>query len=275
MHTVICLGKKACDIGEIFENSDKFIVKLIDINIEGENCFCLEKQQTPEMYENNTPLMNKFFQDITDNVLFLTSGDTEVASCSLKILEQINNKNLSVIYIRPNSDFLTQKNILQDKLIFNVFQEYARSGLFKHLFLFSDSCIENILSDIAISDYDFKYNELIFNSIKNYINIKDLEPIIDNTHTPSDITRIISFGYYDLISDKETLFYNITNSEYKIYNFFINDQKLKSDKSLHKEIKEKIKFKNSNYTKNSYSIRSISAEQSFCYVVAYSKFIQE
>ena len=71
------------------------------------------------------------------------------------------------------------------------------------------------------------------------------------------------------------MFYPIANSEYKIYNFFVNDQILKTDKTLHKNIKEKIKNKNSNYEKNSYSIRSITAEQSFCYVVAYSKFIQQ
>jgi hypothetical protein len=274
MFTIICLGKKACDIGEIFEDQKQYLVKLIDIDIEGENCFALQKQNSPEAYEENTPDMSSFFKDVTENVIFITTGDCQIVSSSLRILKQIKDKKIHVAYIRPSNDFITHKGLLEDKIVFNVLQQYTRSGIFEKMFIFDDVSVENILSDVSIDEYENKYNELIYNSITNFIKLKDTEAIIDNSYQPSEVARIVTFGFYDLLSNKENFFYSLNNIEYKIYNFFFNQEKIKSDKSLHKDIKEKIKNKNQDYTKNSYSIRSISSEQSFCYVIAYSKFIQ-
>lgn len=55
MQTVICLGPKACDIGELFEKDSDFQVKLIDKEIEGDNCFGLVKQKPQK-------IMKKAFQ---------------------------------------------------------------------------------------------------------------------------------------------------------------------------------------------------------------------
>jgi hypothetical protein len=275
MLTVICLGPKACDLGEVFENSKEYNIKLIDKDIEGDNCFSLKRQKTPEEYESKTPDMSEFFSDISEEVLFVTSGDAEVLSSALRILQQIKDKKISIVYIRPTVDFLTSKGQLQDKLAFNVFQQYARSGVFEKIFLFDDNSIETLMSDTSINEFDNKYYNLIFNSLTNYIKLDVVDALIDNSYQPNDISRIISFGYYDINSDIENMFYPIKHSDNKIYNFYINEETLENDKTLHKKIKEKIKNKNVENTKCSYTIRGTKTEQSFCYVVAYSKFIQQ
>jgi len=275
MITVICLGSKACDLGEIFENSKEYIVKLIDKEIEGDNCFSIKQQNTPEDYELKTPDMREYFSDISDDVLFITSGDSEVLSCSLKILQQIKHKKISIAYLRPTLDFLTIKGQMQDKLAFNVLQEYTRSGLFDNIYLFGDSSIEVLMSDTSINEYDKKYYNLIYNSLTNYLKLDNVDCLINNANRPSNISKIITFGYYDVSSDIESLFYPIKYCDSKIYNFYINEESLNTDKILHKKIKEKIKNKNVDTTKCSYTIRATTAEQNFCYVVAYSKLIQE
>ena len=275
MITVICLGSKACDLGEIFEDSKEYKVKLIDKDIEGENCFALKHQKTPEDYELSTPDMREYLSDTSEEILFITSGETEVLSCSLKILQQIKDKKISIAYLRPTLDFLTFKGQLQDKLVYNVLQEYTRSGIFQKMYLFSDTSIEMLMADTSINEYDEKYYNLIYNSLTNYIKLDNVDCLINNSNKPSDISRIITFGYYDVNSDIENVFYPIKYCDNKIYNFYINEEKLSSDRTLHKKIKEKIKNKNVDNTKCSYTVRGTTAEQSFCYVVAYSKFIQE
>ena len=275
MITVICLGPKACDIGEIFEDSKEYNVKLIDKEIEGENCFGINPQKTPEEYELNTPNMSEYLSDTSEEVLFITSGEAEVLSCSLKILQQIKDKKISIAYLRPALDFLNFKGQMQDKLVYNVLQQYTRSGIFQKMYLFGDASIEILMADTSINEYDKKYYNLIYNSLTNYIKLNNVECLIDNSNKPSDISRIITFGYYDVNLDIENVFYPIKNCDSKIYNFYINEETLENDKTLHKKIKEKIKNKNIDNTKCSYTIRGTNAEQSFCYVVAYSKFIQE
>ena len=118
MKSVICLGHKACDIGELFEKSLQ--VKLIDIDIEGENCYSLAWQKSPEDYEKNVPKLDSFFSDISDDVLFITSSDSDAVSCSLKILEQIKNKNISIVYLRSDRSFLTSRGVMVDRVAFKI-----------------------------------------------------------------------------------------------------------------------------------------------------------
>lgn len=274
MQTVICLGVKSCDIGEIFENNKKFKVKLIDKNIEGENCFSIGEHKTPEDYEKHCPDMSKFLSDVTEDALFITSGDCDAVSASLSILKQIKEKNISVLYLIPDIDYLSGNGKLVNNLVFNVFQEYARSGLFKNLYLFDSKTLELFLGDIPIADWYEAHLELIHKTYIGIYSLNNTKTVIENYFPPSDICRISAFGYYDLENNIERMFFDLKNVNDKCYNFFINEQVLKSDNKLFKSIKEKIKEKLVDNTKISYRIYSTKNENSFCYVVAHSKFIQ-
>jgi len=274
MQTVICLGDKACDIGEKFENNDNYKVKLLDIDIEGDNCFSLKRYESPEEYEKNTPNFKKFFHDISDDVLFITSGDSELASCSLKLLEQIKNKNISVSYIIPEIEFLSETQILQSRAIFKIFQEYARSALFAELILLDEKNTETIIGDLPITEVADSYNSLIYNCINSIYNLQNADPIIKYDSKPNPTNRICSIGYYDLESDTEKLFFNLNLIQNKCYNFFINEENLKNDNTLYKKIKQKIKSKTGDNIKLSYTIHSTKNNNNYCYLKAYTKIIQ-
>jgi len=274
MQTVICLGTKSCDIGEIFEKNKYYKVKLIDKDVEGENCFALGEHNKPEDYEAHCPDMKDFFHDVTENVLFITSSDCDVVSASLAILKQIKDKKISVLYLIPDTDYLYNNSLLVNRLVFNVFQEYARSGLFNKLYLFDSKRLELFLGEIPITEWYEEQIKLIYNSY-NGINILDSkEPIISNYSKPSDICRISTFGYYELENDIEKLFFDLKNIVDKCYNFIINENKLKTDNKLFKLIKEKIKEKVVDNIKISYRIYSTKNENNYCYVTTNSKFIQ-
>lgn len=274
MRTVICLGSKACDIGEKLENKDDYNVKLIDIDIEGENCYSIKQQPSPEEYEINTPNFKDFFANIDDNVLFITSGDSEVLSCSLKILQQIKEKNITILYLYPDTDFLNTINGLQNNLAFKVLQEYSRSGLFKEIILIDEKNTEASLNDMPVVEVYESYINLLCNTLNAEYNIEKSDPIIQYKNPPNNLCRIATYGYYSFENDIERLFFDLKNIENKCYNFFLNEDSIKTDNTLHRTIKQKIKNRADKNLKISYTIHSTKNKQNYCYVKAFTKFIQ-
>lgn len=275
MKTIICLGNKACEIGEYFESYGNYKVKLIDKDIEGDNCYSLVRQTSAEAYEQNVPVMSEFFSDISDDILFITSSDCEVLSCSLRILEQIKHKNISIFYLRTDRSFLSKNGVLQDRAAFNIFQEYTRSGLFKNIFLFDETLIDLFLDEAAVKDYFAAYLRFICDIIIYYELTKTEEAIIDNTFPASDPSRICTFGFYDLEKNEEHLTYNFNFVDTKNYHFFLSEETLNNDKKIMKNIKEKIKNKTLDNMQISYSIRKTDHQKDFCFVICFSKAIQQ
>ncbi len=66
--TVIGLGEAGCNLAEKFEGNERYKVKLIDVDIEGDNCFSLQKQNTPEQYEKTFPDISNFLSDVDEYV---------------------------------------------------------------------------------------------------------------------------------------------------------------------------------------------------------------
>ena len=274
MKTVICLGPKACDIGELFENDNSFQVKLIDKEIEGDNCYSLAKQKNPEDYEKNVPDMSAFLSDVCNEILFITTGECDVLSSSLKILQQVKDKNITVIYLRPNADFLGRQGILQDRMAFNIFQEYTRSGLFKRLFLINEENIEqHLLNEMPITEIYDSYLKMIRNFILN-LNCVEEEPLINHFSQPKEISTISTFAFYDLHTNTEVCMSNFSLVDDKVYHFFLTEETLNTNTKIMREIKDKLKNKVVDNTKVSYTIYKASGDTDYCFVVYYSKAIQ-
>lgn len=276
MKTIICLGAKACDIGETYEISSDapYIIKLIDKDIEGENCFSIAPQNSPEEYERNTPDLAKFLSDIGDEVMFFLSGECEVANCALAILQQIKTKKISIVYLVPQLDFLTYTQKIQERVIRNVLQEYTRSGVFENIILLDSTLIESIMGETSIKNFDVQFNLTVKSLLRTHISIKTGEPIIDNSNKPKDASRIMTFAYYNSLNDSENSMYNMLSIDDKVYHFFLTEETLNGDSKVLRSIKDKLKSKVVDNTKVSYTINSTSADADFCFVVYCSKAIQ-
>lgn len=276
MKTIICLGTKACDIGEAHEAlSEPLKIKLIDVDIEGENCFAIPTQISAEEYEKHTPDLSSFFSDISDQILFIVSGESEAANCSLKILQQIKHKSIDIIYLVPQRDFLITKQILQERVIRNVLQEYTRSGLFNRIILLDSVLVEGIMGETSIKNFDAQFSATVLSLLRHLRNLESLEPLIDSSNKPKENARILTLGYYDYVSDSELPAYNMSMIDDKIYHFFLSEQTLDSNAKMLREIKEKLKNKVIDTTRISFTINSNSAQTDFCFVVSHSKAVQQ
>lgn len=272
MDTVIGLGSAGCNIASMFEKYPQYTVYKIDSGISGENCFDIGEQNSPEAYERSCPDMSQFLRPVSGDVLFVVAGGGYVSGASLQILKQIHaTSKISILYIKPNEKDLNRTSLLQNRLTYNVFQEYTRSGLFEKMYIVSNDDLEEIIGDLPIMSRNEKLNEYL-TGIIHYINVfNNTEPVVDNSENPSPNAKIATFGIYDLNSGLDTPLFKLQNISDKKYYYGINEQVLKTDGKLLKKIREHMASDSYNI---SYEIHSTKHENSFCYFVAHSKFIQ-
>ena len=52
---IIGLGQAGCNLADCFSKYPQYKIYKIDVGVEGHRCFNVQKQNTPEDYEANTP----------------------------------------------------------------------------------------------------------------------------------------------------------------------------------------------------------------------------
>ena len=113
MDTIIGLGKAGCAIADKFAQHPQYKVFKIDsegLDVSDERAYLLERYDHPEKYEKNIPFLGSFFEDVTEDILFVVSGAGYTSAASLGILQQLSDKNLNILYIKPDVEFLGQIN---------------------------------------------------------------------------------------------------------------------------------------------------------------------
>ncbi len=232
------------------------------------------KYDDPEKCEQDFPDVSNFLKDCHSNIMIFIGGGGNISAASLKVLYHLRDrKNVFVVYVRPEPMLI--KNILHEKVVFNVLQEYARSGMFRSLILIDNLCIEEINGDVPVINHFKEINNTIFRTIYG-LDMSGRRPaVVDNFTPPKDISCISTYGAYTLEDDNEKLFYKLENVDFKCYYFFINEEQLKTDGKIYKEIKNHLKKKTVDSIKISYIIHSTKSEQNYCIITASSSQIQK
>jgi hypothetical protein len=277
MKTVVGLGQAGCKIAEIFMQYPQYKVLRIDVGIEGKRCLSLKKYNNPEEYEQKCPPLKTFFRGVRGDVLFITSCGT-VSGVSLRILKELEQKKckLHVMYIKPDRSLLSHASSLQENLVFNVFQEYARSAVFETLYLVKNEKIVDIIGDIPIRQYYDKINDFLASAV-HMINVFKNSKSEINTFSPSVPTaKISTFGVVDFESGKERTFFDLQHTREKKYFYAIPEKKLQSDGTLMKKITEQVKNAiEHDKMRTSYGVYSTNYKDPYVYSISNSSFIQK
>jgi hypothetical protein len=269
MDVIIGLGSAGCKIADEFSAYPQYDIYKIDVGISGDRCYSMPPKTTPEDYERAVPDMSTFFADVSGDVLFIVGGGGKISGATLQILKQIKNSTLHLLYIKPYAKALTKLGMLQDRVTFNVLQEYARSGIFKKMFIVDNTVLETIVGDVPILEYNKKLNEVLVSDF-HYINVfNHTEPVLQNIEPPKETQRICTLGIYDPKNNSETPFFELQNVGHKCYYYAVPEQVLKSDGKLFKMIKEKAAEEQS-----SYQIHTTKHAETFAYFLAHSSYIQ-
>ena len=273
MDTIIGLGSAGCNIADEFAKHSQYKILKIDCDLEGlrqDGIYSMPWQDSSERYEKKCPDLSKFFKDVKGEVLFVVGGSGHISGAALSILEKLKHCDINVLYIRPDLNSIAITKVRQEWVVFNVLQEYARSGAFKRIYLVGNSKVEEHVGDIPVIGYYDKLNDMIVSSL-HMINVYNhIEPVVDTFSDPIPSRRIVTIGFYDPASNENKLFYLLDNIGEMRYYYAINKKKLETDGDVLKKIREQVKSE----TETSYGIFSTNYEQDYVYTVAYSSEIQ-
>tara|TARA_Y100001973_G_C5157702_1_gene311758 strand:- start:121 stop:987 length:867 start_codon:yes stop_codon:yes gene_type:complete len=276
MQTIIGLGQAGCNIADKFAEYPQYKVYKIDAGLEkAPRCFNFPKYDHPEKYEENCPNVKDFFKNVKGEILFITSCGF-VSAASLRILEQIKHKcDINVLYVRPDKSLLSELKSLNDRVLFNVFQQYARSGLFKKIYLVDNVCVSDIVGDVPLREYFNSINQLVVSTM-HMINVFDnSEAEIQTFAEPVETARILTFSMLDYKKSEEKMFFNVDIPRDKRYYYGVPENTLQTDGTLLKKITEQLKsLKQYDKMKVSYGIYSTNYEDIYIYGLLRSSVIQ-
>jgi len=291
MDTVIGLGQAGCNIADEFAKHDQYKIYKIDASdnttqedwswasygVEGgtdkheKNGVCkFPRLSSPEEYEEKCPNMNNFFRDVKGELLFVIGGAGDISGASLRILEHLKHCDINILYIRPEIELLPLEKREHEWATFNILQEYARSGLFKRLYIVSNPEVEQHLGEIPVIGYYERLNKMIVSTL-HMINVYNHnDPVTTNFSTPKDINRISTIGIANNEDGEKKLFYLLDNIEEMRYYYAINKKKLETDGDILKKVREQIK----NEVPTGYGIFATKYEQDYVYIIAHTSEIQ-
>ena len=277
MISIVGIGNAASSIVENFK-TQKNNYKVYQLGSNQKNTKYTKKlkhYENPEDYEKNIPDLSTFFGDISENIQVFVVGSSYSSNYTLGILQQIQDKNLEVFYVRPDVELLTGVPKLLENMMFGVLQEYARSGLFKSLTILSNLEVENSIPGLAIKNYYEKLNHTIFSCV-HYLNFfNHTEPEIGQMARPAEINKIRSIGILDVKTLSEKWLFELDMPRETCYYICINQDRLEKESGLHKQIVDLLKEKPRNaFRKVSYGIWETHLHD-FGFCVTHTNAIQQ
>ena len=276
METIIGLGNAGCNIAEKFSQYPQYNVLRLDTERRrGEGFKLIAEQKSHEEYEKNCPRLDRFFQDVDDSCLLILGGSGKISGMVLRVLESLRGKKVSLLYVQPDKDMLSQVASLQENLVFRVLQEYARSTLLERMYLVSNSSIEEILGEVSISEYHNQINDLIVSTVHMVNVFSNSDPVVGSFEESIQTARISTLGIVNLENGEENLFFPLSMPREKLYYYAINNKKLDKEKGLRKKIMTQLKSKLINEELHiSYGVYPTEYENDYVYSVAHATLIQ-
>ena len=278
MISLIGIGEAGCNVVSLFEEHKEY------------NCFLFSEGQENTKYtrklprvakaedcEGEAPKLSSYKtrETIQDRVQVFLCGSSFSANYTLAILEQIKDRQIDIFYIKPDVDLLIGDVRLQERAIFGILQEYARSGLFNSFTILSNPAIEKTIGEIPIKKYFETINKSIYYAV-HYLNVFDhTEPLVGNLSKSSEVQKIRSIGIISVDKLSEQWYYKMQEDRDIAYYLCIASSRLETDGKLHSKVVQSLKSKPRNAFKNvTYAIYESPYESDFGFCVAHTNFIQ-
>jgi hypothetical protein len=278
MISLIGIGEAGCNVVSLFEDHKEY------------NCFLFSEGQENTKYtrklprvakaedcEGEAPKLSSYKtrETIQDRVQVFLCGSSFSANYTLAILEQIKDRQIDIFYIKPDVDLLIGDVRLQERAIFGILQEYARSGLFNSFTILSNPAIEKTIGEIPIKKYFETINKSIYYAV-HYLNVFDhTEPLVGNLSKSSEVQKIRSIGIISVDKLSEQWYYKMQEDRDIAYYLCIASSRLETDGKLHSKVVQSLKSKPRNAFKNvTYAIYESPYESDFGFCVAHTNFIQ-
>jgi hypothetical protein len=273
---VVGLGKSGCNIASAFAKFPQYSTYGIDTTKEAD--ITIKPKKSHEEYDASFPSLKRKLKFKGEDVLVATCGAGNISGGILQLLEQLQGNSLRVVYIQPDLTLMSETQKMQERIVRNVLQEYARSGILERIYLIDNLALERSIGDVSIVGYYDTLNQAIVNTIHMINVFEHSEPVIGNFITPNEIARIATVGVVVLgdenEEEKENWFYDLTTTRDVVYYYGIGKDDLKNDGTLFRRINRFVKSKIEEGISISYGVFETTYEQKYCYCIKYSSMVQ-
>jgi len=277
MKTIVGLGKSGCQVAKQFADYPQYDIYEINVGPVKErtsSVFTIPKKKSPESYEKNFPSLKSFFKKVEGDVLFVVDGSEYIAASSLRILEQLKEHNIIVLYIKPDLQFLSDSESMNERAVRGVLQEYARSAMFERIYLIDVPLVAATMGEVPIKFYYDRVYEAIVSTLHMITVFNHSEALLGAQVSPLDVARISTFGFVNAESGQENLYFALDFPREKSYYYGINEKKLRTDGTLMKKVSEQVSAGAHDGLKTSYAVYETKYEDDYIYLTAHSSMVQ-
>lgn len=276
---VLGLGGAGCKIAKNFEKYPQYSVYYVDAGLKKtKKSFGIAKRDSHQEYDTKQVRMTRFVNNMSDGseCLFIMAGAGNISGASLQVLKFLTRRfKVSVLYVKPDYELLGKTAYLQDRICYNVLQEYARSGVLENICLVSNHYVEEILQDsLTTENYFDKINELICYTYHMLNVFKRTEPVLDNLVEKEPHCRISTIGLVDFDSGEEKMLFPLDSASNKCYYYAISGEEIKNDYKILKKVNRQVKSGLENEIEPSYQIHSTGYENNFAFAEFWTTTIQ-
>ena len=269
---IIGLGKAGCSLAQAFSKFPQYETVKIDSNKGAD--ITIKNRDSHEEYDANFPNVKRKLKFTNEDIMLIVCGAGKISGGTLRLLEQLQNNRITILYIQSDLRLLSEVQKKQDRIVNNILQEYARSGAVTAIWLVDNRRVELGIGEVSIMGYYDVLNQAIVNMIHMINVFKNSEPVIGNFINPSELSRIATIGLLEIDEDTESWFYDLTSVRDVVYYYGINEAELKDDGTLFKKITNYISSKLDEKMNVSYGVYKTTYEQRYCYCIQYSSMVQ-
>lgn len=277
MNNILALGNAACNIVDSLKKYEVYnIYKIQNDSEPSKNTYIIPEFETAEEYEQLRCISKiPFIKKIKDSVTFFVSGASRSSAFSLKLLESLHKKNvkIKIVYFHTDMEFAGEQQTQQERVVRNVLQEYARSGLFESITLVSNKILENFIDTINVFEYYKQINEVFCSSFHMVEVFKNTKPVMSTFSKLRESCRIKTVGVSTL-SCEDRMFFPFNQEVEVLYYLGINEEKLRTQGNFFRELTENIKGRMTEETKAYFGIYPTQYENDYIYVEYFSPKIQ-
>ena len=277
MSAVVGLGHAGGLIADLFSEYPQYETYKVRVGKRKgkyKNSYTIPVQESPELYEESCPSLKTFFKNTDKDILFVVDGSEMLSAASLRVLEALKSRAITILYIRPDLNFLTNDQRLNERTVRGVLQEYARSAIFERIYLVDVPLVAATLGDVPIKSY----HKLVYDAIVSTLHMINVfshsQIVMGSLDKPSEIARVSTFGFVDAKSGKENLFFPLDFPREKSYYFAINEDKLQTDGSLLKRVEERALSQARDNLRTSYAVYETQYEDDYIYVTSHGSMVQ-
>ena len=280
MDKIIGLGKMGARIAEDLTTHPEYRIYTIVPATDDRASLAIGVHSDMQSYEKNldTHEIAVYLRSIKkeDQVLMIVEGGDPISGATLRILETVQQCKINVLYICPDRSMLSEIQKRDDKIAFNVIQEYARSGKFEKVYLVGKSMVESFMGDVPINQYEDTVSNFVSYLVAMVNFFSHSNPVVSHKLDVHEICRISTFGVSSLDDhSRDVLLFPLEGISDIHFYYGIPSTELGSDPTLMKKIKTHAKSYSSENISVSYSVHETTFEDRMILCTAYTKNVQK